>query len=99
MYLYELFGTRLNVAIGEYAGAFDIARDVLEHLCFGWDCLVYAELVEAAVRSGRRETAKEAAHLWNIYAKLGVNSRRELPGPTRGARVPRPLAAARIPRK
>jgi hypothetical protein len=69
---------RLNVAIGEYAGAFDIARDVVEHPCFGWDCPVYAELVEAAVRSGRRETAKEAAHLRNIYAKLGANSRREL---------------------
>jgi DNA-binding CsgD family transcriptional regulator len=62
--------TRLNIALGDYSDALGLAQSVAEDPDFGTGSMLYAEVVEAAVRTGQREAAQYAAGVLSARVKV-----------------------------
>jgi DNA-binding CsgD family transcriptional regulator len=73
LYLTELALIRLSVGLCDYEDAFGVSRRVLAQASFGKDALIHPELVEAAVRTGRREAAERTASVLSARVKVSGN--------------------------
>ena len=61
---------RLSLGRCEYEEVVSLGQDLVEHPGFGAGALVFADLVEAAVRTGRRELAEHTAAVLSARAKV-----------------------------
>jgi DNA-binding CsgD family transcriptional regulator len=61
LYLTRLSLIRLSLARCDYGQAAAVGQSMVEHACFGKDALIYADLVEAALRTGKVDLAWRAA--------------------------------------
>jgi DNA-binding CsgD family transcriptional regulator len=62
--------TRLNAALGEYSDALGLAQSAVGDPDFGTGSMLYAEIVEAAIRIREREAAQDAADVLSARVKV-----------------------------